>query len=106
MGDRLWRRRLSGNRGGRRPIKPAAFNVNPDLSLPGHQTYSVIGDMALLKQENGDPVPGVSPAAMQMGNTSSAVQIILKDLRGDRRENFKYARQRHDGHHRPQQSYR
>src|SRR6185369_9653963 len=40
--------------------------VNPDLSLPGHPEVFAIGDMALVLQENGKPVPGVSPAAMQM----------------------------------------
>jgi NADH dehydrogenase len=40
--------------------------VNPDLSLPGHPEIFAIGDLALVLQE-GKPVPGVSPAAMQMG---------------------------------------
>ncbi len=38
----------------------------PDLSLPGHPEVFAIGDMALVLGENGQPVPGVSPAAMQM----------------------------------------
>jgi NADH dehydrogenase len=41
--------------------------VNPDLSLPGHREIFAIGDMALVLQADGKPVPGVSPAAMQMG---------------------------------------
>jgi NADH dehydrogenase len=40
--------------------------VNPDLSLPGHPEIFAIGDLALVLQD-GKPVPGVSPAAMQMG---------------------------------------
>jgi NADH dehydrogenase len=40
--------------------------VNPDLSLPSHPEVFAIGDLALVLQENGQPVPGVSPAAMQM----------------------------------------
>ena len=40
--------------------------VNPDLSLPSHPEVFAIGDMALVLEENGKPVPGVSPAAMQM----------------------------------------
>jgi NADH dehydrogenase len=40
--------------------------VNPDLSLPGHPEIFAIGDMALVLQADGKPVPGVSPAAMQM----------------------------------------
>lgn len=41
--------------------------VKPDLSLPDHPEIFAVGDMALILQENGNPVPGVSPAAMQMG---------------------------------------
>jgi NADH:ubiquinone reductase (H+-translocating) len=40
--------------------------VEPDLSLPGNNRVFVIGDMALVMQKDGQPVPGVSPAAMQM----------------------------------------
>jgi NADH:ubiquinone reductase (H+-translocating) len=62
--------------------------VEPDLSIPGHNNVFVIGDMASLKQENGEPVPGVSPAAMQMG-TSSA-KNILADLVTRQRKDFRY----------------
>ncbi len=41
--------------------------VNPDLSLPGHPEVFAIGDMALVLGGDGQPVPGISPAAMQMG---------------------------------------
>jgi NADH dehydrogenase len=41
--------------------------VNPDLTLPGHREVFAVGDMALVLQADGRPVPGVSPAAMQMG---------------------------------------
>jgi NADH dehydrogenase len=41
--------------------------VNPDLSLPGHPEIFAIGDLALVLNDDGKPVPGVSPAAMQMG---------------------------------------
>jgi NADH dehydrogenase len=40
--------------------------VQPDLSLPGHPEVFAIGDLALVLGPNGKPVPGVSPAAMQM----------------------------------------
>jgi NADH:ubiquinone reductase (H+-translocating) len=46
--------------------KSGRVMVNPDLSLKGHPHVFAIGDMALVLQENGKPVPGVSPAAMQM----------------------------------------
>lgn len=47
--------------------KAGRVKVNPDLSLPTHPEVFAIGDLALVLQENGKPVPGVSPAAMQMG---------------------------------------
>jgi NADH dehydrogenase len=40
--------------------------VNADLSVPGHPEVFAIGDMALVLGADGKPVPGVSPAAMQM----------------------------------------
>jgi NADH:ubiquinone reductase (H+-translocating) len=40
--------------------------VNPDLSLPAHPEVFAIGDLALVLDESGQPVPGISPAAMQM----------------------------------------
>lgn len=45
--------------------------VNPDLSIPGHPDVFVIGDLALVLREDGRPVPGVSPAAMQEGRTAA-----------------------------------
>ncbi len=40
--------------------------VEPDLSIPGHPEVFVVGDLAALVQD-GKPVPGVAPAAMQEG---------------------------------------
>jgi NADH:ubiquinone reductase (H+-translocating) len=62
--------------------------VTPDLSVPGYKKIFVIGDMASLLQENGEPVPGLSPAAMQMGR--STAKNILRELRGEPRQNFRY----------------
>ncbi|HVF29653.1 MAG TPA: NAD(P)/FAD-dependent oxidoreductase [Pyrinomonadaceae bacterium] len=62
--------------------------VQPDLTIPGHTNVFVIGDMASIKQENGDPVPGVSPAAMQMGTATA--RNILADIKGRDRTNFRY----------------
>lgn len=41
--------------------------VQPDLTLPGHPELFVAGDLAALTQADGRPVPGVAPAAKQMG---------------------------------------
>jgi NADH dehydrogenase len=42
--------------------------VEPDLSLHGHPNVFIVGDLAAIAQPNGKPVPGVAPAAKQMGN--------------------------------------
>jgi len=52
--------------------------VSPDLSLPGHPEVFAIGDMALVLETDGQPVPGVSPAAMQMGK--HVARIISDEL--------------------------
>jgi len=62
--------------------------VEPDLSIKELQNIFVIGDMASLVQENGEPVPGVSPAAMQMGTLTA--KNILNKLKSKPRENFVY----------------
>ena len=59
--------------------KAGRVKVNPDLSLPGHPEIFAIGDMALVLNEAGKPVPGVSPAAMQMGR--HVAKIIADEIR-------------------------
>jgi NADH dehydrogenase len=41
--------------------------VAADLSVPGHDNIFVIGDAALARDRNGNPVPGIAPAAKQEG---------------------------------------
>jgi NADH dehydrogenase len=45
--------------------------VEPDLSVPGHPEIFVAGDLASVQQD-GKPVPGVAPAAKQMGRHVAA----------------------------------
>ena len=61
--------------------------VSPDLSVPGHPEIFVVGDLAFLVQD-GRPVPGVGPAAIQEG--ASAGKNILRELRHQPRKNFRY----------------
>jgi NADH:quinone reductase (non-electrogenic) len=63
------------------------IQVNPDLSVPGHSEIFVIGDLAALVQD-GRPVPGVGPAAIQEGK--SAGKNIVRDLRRQPRKPFRY----------------
>jgi NADH dehydrogenase len=58
--------------------KTGRVKVNPDLSLPQHPEVFAIGDMAMVLEKNGQPVPGVSPAAMQMGR--HVARIIEKEI--------------------------
>ena len=41
--------------------------VESDLSVPGHPEIFVIGDTATVTDRAGNPVPGIAPAAKQMG---------------------------------------
>lgn len=42
--------------------------VGPDLSLPHHPEIFVIGDLAHYAHQDGTPLPGVAPVAMQEGS--------------------------------------
>ncbi|HEY2846467.1 MAG TPA: NAD(P)/FAD-dependent oxidoreductase, partial [Pyrinomonadaceae bacterium] len=68
--------------------KAGRVPVEADLTIPGNKNIFVIGDMASINQANGEPVPGVSPAAMQMGRNAAA--NIIRDIQGKQREDFVY----------------
>ena len=67
--------------------------VQPDLSVPGHPEVFVVGDLAsICDAATNQPVPGLAPAAMQMGTYVSKI-IRAETLYGqaqDKREPFKY----------------
>ncbi len=62
--------------------------VQPDLSIPGHPDIFVAGDLASVKTADGQPVPGVAPAAKQMGRHVGAA--IMARLRGQATGPFRY----------------
>jgi NADH dehydrogenase len=69
------------------------IKVNPDLSIPGHPEVFAIGDIAFILNKDGTPVPGVSPAAIQMGQfVAKTIETELADpaMRPDQRDPFKY----------------
>jgi len=69
------------------------IKVNPDLSIPGFPEAFAVGDISFILNKNGTPVPGVSPAAIQMGQyVARTIQTELADpnLRPDQREPFSY----------------
>ena len=55
--------------------------VGAELEVPGHRGVFVIGDLASARGPDGSPVPGVAPAAKQMGDYVGTT--IAKRLRGD-----------------------
>jgi NADH dehydrogenase len=61
--------------------------VGPALTVPGRPEIFVIGDLAAVEQD-GRPVPGVAPAAMQMGR--HAGQNLLRAIRGEPLRPFRY----------------
>jgi NADH dehydrogenase len=61
--------------------------VGPDLSIAGRPEIYVVGDLAAATSD-GKPVPGVSPAAKQMGRT--AARNILLRIQGKAPETFRY----------------
>jgi NADH dehydrogenase len=65
--------------------------VEPDLSLKQHPEISVIGDLAAARSYGAGesrPVPGVSPAAKQMGRAAAA--NLLRRLRRQATRPFRY----------------
>ncbi|HEU0092275.1 MAG TPA: NAD(P)/FAD-dependent oxidoreductase [Vicinamibacteria bacterium] len=61
--------------------------VGTDLTVPGHKEVFVTGDLALVEQD-GRPVPGVAPAANQMGR--HAALNIIRALEGQPHAAFHY----------------
>ena len=54
--------------------------VQPDLSVPGHPDVFVVGDLAAVRCDD-KPVPGVAPAAKQMGRyVGGAIRARLRDV--------------------------
>ena len=69
------------------------IKVNPDLSIPGFPEAFAVGDIAFILNKNGTPVPGVSPAAIQMGQfVARTIEADLADpqLRPEQRAPFQY----------------
>lgn len=61
--------------------------VAPDLTIPGHPNIFVVGDLANVVQE-GRPLPGVAPVAMQQGRY--VARVIQQRLQGRQLPPFHY----------------
>lgn len=62
--------------------------VNDDLTVPGHPEIQVIGDLANFPYQTGEPLPGISPVAMQQGR--HAALNILAIIKGRAPKRFHY----------------
>ena len=65
--------------------------VRPDLSLAEHENIFVIGDTASVVEESGRVVPGLAPAAKQMGDYVG--RLIAARLAGGSLPPFRYRNQ-------------
>ena len=59
--------------------------VNEDLTIPGHPEVQVIGDLANFPHQTGEPLPGVSPVAMQQGRHAADNVLAMVDGRKPQR---------------------
>jgi NADH dehydrogenase len=84
--------RMLGEVTGAECDRAGRIKVEADLSLAGHPEISVVGDLAAaLSHAPGQapkPVPGVSPAAKQMGRAAAA--NILRRIAGEPTVPFRY----------------
>jgi NADH dehydrogenase len=62
--------------------------VASDLSVPGHPDIFIAGDLAAVRGDDGKPVPGVAPAAKQMGR--HVARAIRATLAGKPAPAFRY----------------
>lgn len=62
--------------------------VDNDLTIPNHPEVQVIGDLANFPHQTGEPLPGVSPVAMQQGR--HAARNILMMIDGEKPQRFWY----------------
>ena len=76
-----------GNQLGAELDRAGRVRVAPDLSVPAHPEIFVAGDLASI-ESRGKPVPGVAPAAKQMG--ASVARSIRERLAGKPTQPFRY----------------
>lgn len=63
--------------------------VEPDLTLPGHPEVFVIGDLAAVRGDDGEPLPGLAPVAQQEGRW--VAKNIAHSVARQPRQPFRYS---------------
>jgi NADH dehydrogenase len=64
------------------------LQVEPDLTVPGHADIFAVGDTTTIKAPDGNPVPGIAPAAKQQGRYVAS--LIKARLAGNTLPPFRY----------------
>src|ERR1700726_2085360 len=64
------------------------LQVLPDLTVPGHPDIFAVGDTVVIAAPDGNPVPGIAPAAKQQGRY--VAELIKARLRGATTGPFRY----------------
>jgi NADH dehydrogenase len=107
-GNIIWAAGISASaltaRLGAETDRAGRVKVLPDLSLPGHPEVRVLGDLVALTDPKGQVVPGVAPAAMQMG--AYAATGIAEELRAVERSGESMGARSSDPAQRPPFFYR
>ncbi len=70
-------------------VEPGRIKPNADLSIPGHPDIFVAGDLVSMKDIDDKMVPGVAPAAVQMG-THIAKILHSQAIGENKRPGFRY----------------
>ncbi|HUG12466.1 MAG TPA: NAD(P)/FAD-dependent oxidoreductase, partial [Opitutaceae bacterium] len=99
-GNIIWAAGVSGSplaaMLGVQPDRAGRVPVQPDLSLAGHPELFALGDMVTVTNADGSLVPGICPAAIQMGKHAAGVlarEIAARShgAEPDPREPFRYS---------------
>jgi NADH dehydrogenase len=64
------------------------LQVKPDLTVPEHPDIFAVGDTVTIADDNGNPVPGIAPAAKQQGRYVAS--LIKARLNGGTLPPFRY----------------
>ncbi len=88
----FWAAGVEANKINFKPIVETDYSgrifVEKDLSLKEYKNVFIIGDMASVDWSNGRKIPGVAPAANQMG--LFVARTIIRELKNKERSTFVY----------------
>jgi NADH:ubiquinone reductase (H+-translocating) len=80
--------RILAERTGAELDRIGRVKVTPHLTVPGHPSLFVIGDLAHVEGADGKPLPGLAAVARQQGHYVG--ELIRRRLRGKQAQPFRY----------------